>query len=249
MTDVTLKELKTVVERAVRPVRASICRKGRMREELLTHLVSIFEKEAERAGDEQAALVEAKERFGDPKELTSELQESVPREDQLRRFLGSLLSHQEGEPLLRRVARLRLLIVVSYAAMLLIVSPIVLILGTMADFGVAAYLLFVIAVATSLAALIFGRLVQGMSLALFREAPSRSLCRALVYALISVVVTPLFGFVLSWAIGGNMGTSYAECRSSAYVALLSPILLVIGARLIAKRTCFHEEWASLEIGE
>ena len=33
MNDVTLKELKSVVERAVRPVRATLARKHRMRED------------------------------------------------------------------------------------------------------------------------------------------------------------------------------------------------------------------------
>jgi len=37
--------LKTIVERAVRPVRASASRKRRMREELLTHVVGVFEEE------------------------------------------------------------------------------------------------------------------------------------------------------------------------------------------------------------
>ena len=38
MNDVTLKELKIVVEQAVRPVRATMARKRRIREELLIHL-------------------------------------------------------------------------------------------------------------------------------------------------------------------------------------------------------------------
>ncbi len=45
MTDATLKELKVVVERAVQPIRATMARKRQMREELLAHLVSVFEQE------------------------------------------------------------------------------------------------------------------------------------------------------------------------------------------------------------
>ena len=40
MNEVTLKELKIVVERAVRPVRATLARKRKMREELLAHLTA-----------------------------------------------------------------------------------------------------------------------------------------------------------------------------------------------------------------
>jgi hypothetical protein len=45
MNDTTLTPLKVVVERAVRPVRAGARRKDRMREELLAHLVCIYDQE------------------------------------------------------------------------------------------------------------------------------------------------------------------------------------------------------------
>ena len=45
----------------------------------LAHLAAIFEEEAEKLGDERAALDRARRRFGDPRELTGELQETVPR--------------------------------------------------------------------------------------------------------------------------------------------------------------------------
>jgi hypothetical protein len=79
MNGVTMKELKSVVERAVQPVRATIARKRTMREELLGHLASIFEEESQRLGDEQAAVAQAQRRFGDPVELTKQLQQAVPR--------------------------------------------------------------------------------------------------------------------------------------------------------------------------
>lgn len=78
MNDATLNELKIVVERAVRPIRATMTRKRRVREELLAHLVSVFDEEARRVGDEQTALDQAKRRFGDPRELTGQLQQAVP---------------------------------------------------------------------------------------------------------------------------------------------------------------------------
>jgi len=81
MSDATQKELKIVVERAVRPVRATIARKRKIREELLAHLVSIFEEEMQRAGDEQAALDQAKQRFGNVRELSEQIQGAIPRRD------------------------------------------------------------------------------------------------------------------------------------------------------------------------
>jgi len=85
MNDVPLHQLRILVERAVRPVRATMVRKRRMREELLAHLTAIFEEEAARLGDEQAALERAAERFGDPAELAAELQQSAPGS---RRYTG-----------------------------------------------------------------------------------------------------------------------------------------------------------------
>ena len=77
MNDDVLKELEAVVERVVHPVRATMARKRQMREELLGHLVSVFEQAVEKLGDENLALQEAKSRFGDPAELSGQLQRSV----------------------------------------------------------------------------------------------------------------------------------------------------------------------------
>ncbi len=96
MYDVTLKELKSVVEQAVRPVRATMARKRQMREELLAHLTAIFAEEAKTLGDEQAALAQAKRRFGDPRELTTQLQQAVPRWDRCRSILEKM-GCQPGE--------------------------------------------------------------------------------------------------------------------------------------------------------
>ena len=49
-----------------------------MREELLAHLTAIFEEEVEKLGDDRPALDRAKRRFGDPSELTAQLQDAVP---------------------------------------------------------------------------------------------------------------------------------------------------------------------------
>ena len=55
MNENTLIQLKTLVERAVRPVRAGTSCKRRMREELLAHVSGVFEEEFSALGDEQAS--------------------------------------------------------------------------------------------------------------------------------------------------------------------------------------------------
>src|SRR4051812_28661698 len=73
-----MKALMIHVERAVRPVRAGGKRKLAMRRELLAHLTAIYDEENARLGDETAALQAALARFGEPAQLTKELQETVP---------------------------------------------------------------------------------------------------------------------------------------------------------------------------
>src|SRR5262249_61466072 len=90
MNESTLTQLKTLVERAVRPVRASMSRKRKMQEELLAHVSAVFEGEAARLLDEQAALERTAQRFGNPAELTGQLQTSVPTSDFLQRLWESM---------------------------------------------------------------------------------------------------------------------------------------------------------------
>jgi hypothetical protein len=73
-----MNELMIPVERAVRPVRASGRRKLRMREELLAHLTAVYEQERAELRDDSLALHRAVQRFGDPANLTRELQSTVP---------------------------------------------------------------------------------------------------------------------------------------------------------------------------
>jgi hypothetical protein len=73
-----MTELTEAIERAVGPVRASRARRRRMRQELLTHLTTAYEEERARLGDDRLALSRALARFGDPAELTRELQAAVP---------------------------------------------------------------------------------------------------------------------------------------------------------------------------
>ena len=101
MNESTLTQLRIIVERAVRPVRASASRKGKMREELLAHVVGVFEEEWARLGDERAAVERTALRFGNPAEVTSQLQELVPARDAVRRYWEG----KPGEPTWRTAIR------------------------------------------------------------------------------------------------------------------------------------------------
>lgn len=122
MNETTLKGLKIVVEQAVRPVRATTDRKRRIREELLAHLVAIFEEESQRLDNDQAALAEAKSRFGNPKELTAQLQDTVPRWNRLAR-LGEIGAFRGPHESLRHFAgRMAILSTTLSAIAMLVLS-------------------------------------------------------------------------------------------------------------------------------
>jgi hypothetical protein len=72
-------ELRKDVERVVRPIRANTWRKNQMREELLAHIEGLLADEKARRGDDVDAVRRARARFGEPGQLTTELQATVPR--------------------------------------------------------------------------------------------------------------------------------------------------------------------------
>jgi hypothetical protein len=101
MNEPTLTQLKIIVERAVRPVRATTSRKRKMREELLAHVTAVFEEEA-KLHEESVALARTAVRFGDVGELTRQLQAAVPASDAPAYFVESFVGLAMQEPVLRR---------------------------------------------------------------------------------------------------------------------------------------------------
>jgi hypothetical protein len=94
-----------VVERVVRPVRANIARKRRMRDELLAHLSAIYDDELARSEDPVAAVNAAAKRFGNTIELTAELQATVPRREQWEHSLESWFGWHAPETATRWMSR------------------------------------------------------------------------------------------------------------------------------------------------
>ncbi len=78
-----MKALRVHVERIVRPIRASVPRKNKMREELLGHLMTAYAEETRAGISEEEAVTRAAQRLGDPGALRSDLQSSVPTLERL----------------------------------------------------------------------------------------------------------------------------------------------------------------------
>jgi hypothetical protein len=93
---VRIAEMK-IIERAIRPVRASTPVKRKMREELSAHLAAIYEQESARLHDTGEALEAASKRFGEPSELASELQASLPRHERLSYFIEQFFAYRAPE--------------------------------------------------------------------------------------------------------------------------------------------------------
>lgn len=125
MNEEIRRRLKVHVERCVRPIRAANLRKDRMRRELFSHLSEVFAQERLRDGDDQRALRQALERFGDVRQVREELQASVSRWEQ---FLfqpieppgGALVCprRRPGEPALRFTLRRALVGGIQYFLLL-----------------------------------------------------------------------------------------------------------------------------------
>lgn len=97
------------VERAVRPVRAPVSTKMRMREELLAHLMDIHADEASGGGDTEAVLRRTLARFGTPEMLTEELQRSLNWQERYEAWLNHWLERRDGERPVQIARRLALI--------------------------------------------------------------------------------------------------------------------------------------------
>src|SRR5688572_14764353 len=153
ISDSVLLELKKQVERAVRPVQAGKKRKLTMREELLAHLSAIYQEEQQRVADEQSALAAALERFGQPSELTRELNRSVGFEERLSCRLDFWAGTRKDESLWQLVLRCGLFVALAPIFMLTVVGTVVgvaSLFGTLADDPTEYSFLFKLLIGTDL---------------------------------------------------------------------------------------------------
>jgi hypothetical protein len=247
MNEPTLTRLKILVERAVRPVIASTARKRKMREELLAHVVGVFEEEAN-LGDEEAALARTQERFGQAAELTGQLQASVPPGDRVDRFAENLIGYGTGQSALRLAAVVAAL-AGAFSFVLLGIAILIQVLR-----GRGSEWLTVARVPSLLAPLWMAFLVfcgtlltHGMRQALFGPA-GRSWLRAGLVAVAAWLLIPVMAFAVCLAVMADIQRSLWEVVPLLPHGVLVPVALVALAYLVDS-SCRHDrEWASLDIG-
>ena len=245
MNESTLTQLKVLVERAVRPVRASTPSKRRMREELLAHLTAAYEEEAATPVGEQAAVERARRRFGDPAELTARLQQSVPASDRIALFLEGLLSLRAGERPLRRAARLTALFSLCSSLLYSVaVLPIQWAQGWLAGWPATALLLLT----GSALVFAFTLLSHWTRKALY----GRWWLQAALSGLLTFLLVLGSSFGLLLAVSQDVASGMAAfraifLRSALPLAVLAPVFVFIVARETAKEVREAEEWARLQM--
>ncbi len=220
-----------------------------MREELLAHLEEIFAQERERLGDEGKAAEEAARRFGDPRELSRQLQPCVPRRDALTRLFERqrIWQVRRGESPWKCTARDAGVFFALYCPMVAILPPILWLRGRAAEFKIVAPVLLEAAAAAAAFMFAFTLLIHGMR----RCAVSHRWATQL-------------------AADGGPGTGVGGILAGAghdhdaprdrrlvqaqnqfgFLALYAPLMplaLAGMAWLIEKEMRYQEEWASLEI--
>jgi hypothetical protein len=248
MNDTILTQLKTTVERAVRPVTASRRRKRQMREELLAHLTAVFEDEQARLGDDAAALEATRRRFGPADTLLAELQGTVPRWDRIGVMLDKL-SWEPGESLAHLAAKHTLATFVSYSVMILAILPAV-ILHRKHDALVFTLQFFVVMVPLmSVFSFVFVFFPTRLAEFLCGDARQRAWRRAMPYLLGSLVFFPVFAFFPYWVFTGDLAASLRHARFACLFAPVAPLLFSLMGRVMFHELRYEKEWASLDVDD
>jgi len=236
MNECTLTQLKVLVERAVRPVRASMSRKRKMREELLAHVSAVFEEEAARLDNEQAAFERTAQRFGNPAELTGQLQASVPTSDFLQRFLEGMALRTD-ESMLRRAVRFA---VVTFFVCAIYLLPAFFVQIRPTEWAV------ILAFQTTAFYFAFHSDLMRQALDL-DGAKGRLWRRAAVIAASSSFLISGVTIGLGLTFSGDVRSNLTDVLPLLPAAVLTPVAFVVPVDCFAAELRAHREWMSLPI--
>lgn len=254
-----MKALRQRVEQIVRPLRASLRTKDRMREELLAHLEALYAQHLQRAGDETKALDEARRQLGDPAQLTAELQDSVPKLEQwaVQPVPGSHWARRRPQESLRGWA-LRTTTAGSLASAIGMILVVMTLVVCEQRFDrvqrVAPFLL-------AMPVVVWGSLLSlyGCCELIRRQLPGDSAERsarvrhmriagiALLYMSSAAIAPTLLALVFHVTIAEPIVTIQQEALICLGWALTMGIILAIQARDWAAAVRRHQRWDSLEL--
>jgi hypothetical protein len=241
--------LMKIVERSVRPVRAGIVRKRKMREELFTHLSAIYEEELARSSDPDAAIVKAARRFGEPASLAREFDNSLPAYERFSASVERWVQYRAPESAVRYSLRLAFHSFILLAVVLSLVAAGVTIaygwipaVQTMARVFAAIVLLtpalqFVVSLATI-------RMRDAMWGAFGSpKSPARIVLLSLVIAIVSELY--LMGVAAVAQLDLTVGLEAA--RVGGAIAVISALSFVAIAYVTGQASIRDSQWAQLDI--
>jgi cation transport ATPase len=247
--------LKKVVERAVRPVRASEARKLPMRLELLGHLTSLYEEERVRLGDDDAAFEAACARFGDPVELSQELDRTVGplgrvawAEDRILRTVERQLGYREDRSIAWHLGRMILVATLAPLGVTGLVAFAV--FFVLSEEPSRSELLSLLPFPFFVASLTF--LLHGTGIALassFFDAERPRWGRAFLQAVACVVAMTILLYALWWAVIDDLNGLLADLPIAVVVVALLPIGLILAAWSSEQTERPLREWSRLQLDE
>ena len=250
-----MKELMIAVERVVRPVWAGPRRKMKMRQELLTHLTSAYEEGRARLGNDASALEEAVRRFGNPADLTRDLQASVPFYERTlfaplpgTKWLTALegyLEGKEGESSFRRIMLSTWLwLWISFA---LALGPAIIIYESRYD-AVGAFMALVWCAVTAGAAGVFLVGFHATYRELSRPLRLTAVLRATLFAALALAAPAVaFAAMLHWML--EIPIHYDPAAGGVFIGVLMMLGISFLVRCQETTNRGREEWTSLEIGD
>ncbi len=241
-------EQMRIVEKIVRPVRASTPRKRKMREELLAHLSAIYDQELVRLHTPAAALKAAAERFGNPVELTEQLQAALPFHERMDHFVERWLTWRAPESVARYALRQSL---ITLGILSTVFS--LLFIGILLRYGWSDDRWTVIRVLASLTLLTpptqfvftFAWIKMRDSLWGVFGSP-KSIVRAFFWgAAIASVVMPSF-MAIAWAVSWNFRAAIDAFPLAATAGIAAAAATYIAVRVTGPTTIRDTLWAMLD---
>jgi ClpA/ClpB-like protein len=241
--------LMKIVERTVRPVRASIVWKRKMRDELFAHLSGIYEQEMSRLHDPATALEQAARRFGKPGELTRELESALPAYERFSGLIERWVQYRAPESASRYSLRIAVHTFWLLAGSLSLVT-----LGVFLRYG---WIEAVQTMARVFAAILLltPPLQFAISLSLIRMRDAmwgafgsrKSLGRVFVYFLVIAAVAELYLMGVAAVARLDLGAGLEAARLGGVIGLISAAAFVAIAYATGPASIRDTKWALLDI--
>lgn len=238
-----------IVERAVRPLRASTAAKRKIREELLAHLTAIYHEELAQLNDPAAALETASRRFGEPAALSDELQTALPGHERLSHFAERWFAWRAPESVSHYAIRQSTVTFCILAVVFsLVIAGVFLRYGSFDSIWVLIRTLAAITLVTPPTQFIITVCTIKMRDSLLGAFGSpKSLIRALLYdvtiGLIVAVSMTAFAVAARW----NLDVEDEALKVSIVAGFIAAIASFIHVRLSGPNTVRDTQWALLDI--